>query len=62
MTCERCNHPDCDRVRAPGAEFCCGACQLATAVGYSVPDTPSLGHTDMCDRRQLVEARPLASG
>ena len=58
---ELCDNPECTRVRAPGAQWCCGACQLATAVGYQVPDTASLGHTEMCERRQVAAASPSVS-
>lgn len=56
-----CRNRECVRVIAPGAEYCCGSCMLAAAVGYSVPDTDSLGHTDLCETRQRATAAGVSS-
>lgn len=44
----------CGLVKAPEAQWCCGSCQLASLVGYEVPDTDTLGHTKACELRQLA--------
>lgn len=47
----RCARLGCGRL-AVVESWCCGACQLASLVGYQVPTTPSLGHTRKCELRQ----------
>lgn len=49
-----CKNLSCDRLVVEGATWCCGSCHLADSVGYQVPDTPSLGHTEKCDLRQAA--------
>jgi hypothetical protein len=61
-----CGSRRCDRVVVEGAQWCCGSCQLADSVGYQVPDTPSLGHTEKCELRQAAvvthRCPPVGSG
>lgn len=56
-----CRNQECIRVIAPGAEYCCGSCQLALLVDYQVPPVGNLAHTEMCERRQMVAGEPGVS-
>ena len=51
-----CQHKRCHRLAVPGAQWCCGSCQLAELVGYDVPAEGNLAHTRMCDLRQRAYA------